>query len=58
VRTCKECGSHGEGGEMENADGRVWHFRKIAKGGKPYPIRCYGKFVERKHPGDPWPEGK
>jgi hypothetical protein len=44
---CEECGSNGEGGEVENMDGRVWHFRKIEKSGKPVPIRCYGKFVKR-----------
>jgi hypothetical protein len=48
---CEECGSDGEEGCVENADGRVWHFRnnEAFKDGKPHPIRCYGKFVEMPH---------
>lgn len=45
---CEECGSHGEDGEVETADGRRWHFRKIVKDGKPHPLRCYGRLVEVK----------
>lgn len=43
---CEECGSNGEGGEVEQADGRLWHFRKRIKGGLIQPIRCYGNFTE------------
>lgn len=48
--TCAECGFRGEGGEVETADGRVWHFRNMPKGklSRPLPIKCFGKFVERK----------
>lgn len=46
MMVCEECGSDGEGGMVENANGRVWHFRKIAKDGRPHPICCFGKFVE------------
>lgn len=47
---CEECGSDGEGGEVEDRDGRIWHFRskEAFKDGKPHPIHCYGKFVEVK----------
>jgi hypothetical protein len=47
TRICEECGNNGEGGEIEYADGRLAHFRKIPDDGKPHPIMCFGKFVEK-----------
>jgi hypothetical protein len=47
TRICEECGNNGEGGEIEYADGRLAHFRKFPDDGKPHPIMCFGKFVEK-----------
>jgi hypothetical protein len=47
TRTCEECGNNGEGGEIEYSDGRLAHFRKIPDDGKPHPVMCFGKFVEK-----------
>jgi hypothetical protein len=44
---CQECGSEGEGGEVEDNDGRCWHFRKIIRDGKVREIRCYGEMVKK-----------
>ena len=45
---CELCGSHGEGGEIEYADGKRKHFTadRVFKDGKPHPIMCGGKFVK------------
>jgi hypothetical protein len=51
---CEECGAEAykDGGEIEYADGRHAHFRKIPKGsvkpGQPVSIYCYGKFGAKK----------
>ncbi len=45
AEVCEECGSDGEGGMVEDKSGRVWHFRKIMRDGKPREIRCYGRMV-------------
>ena len=43
---CEECGSFGEDGEVEDTDGRCWHFRRIVRDGKPRFIRdiSYGTY--------------
>jgi len=46
---CEECGSTGEGGELEYADGTHRHMRNKAAwdDGKVHPIMCSGKFVAK-----------
>jgi hypothetical protein len=49
MKVCEECGSTGEGGELEYADGTRKHFRnkEAWKDGKIHAILCSGKFVEK-----------
>jgi hypothetical protein len=54
MKVCEECGSTGEGGELEYADGSLEHWRDKAAwaDGKIHPIMCSGKFVEEVRDGN------
>ena len=43
---CEECGSHGEGGELEYSNGKRLHFRDGSAwvDGKIHSIMCSGRF--------------
>lgn len=45
---CIECGSDGVGGMIEYSDGKLYHFRKMPRDGKVYPVLCCGVFVNDK----------